>query len=316
MAGARRCCRRAPLTYQPACKPGSVWRGPRAKRLPRVTAIPLGRRLPGASSNLPGRQDPDTGPGACASAPSLFGLAPGGVCHAASVAGSAVRSYRTVSPLPSPSRDRGGLFSVALSLEFARLRELPRRTLSGTACPWSPDFPLSAAFRHCTKRPSGRLTAMDVGALRQSDQCKRGAIAVNRRRSVSTVEGSAIPSTRAGRKCRWNAVTTCAVVVVVVARYLEPVAETSKRFCKSLDLGHRHRSPTSVRPAAIGAARPTARRRRRQVSPTGISRPDPSCARARHPNARAPARAESCRRSTMSRQSAITASICASGNSR
>src|ERR1700749_180423 len=33
-------------------------------------------------------------------APSLFGLAPGGVYHAAAVAGSAVRSYRTVSPLP------------------------------------------------------------------------------------------------------------------------------------------------------------------------------------------------------------------------
>src|SRR5216683_7453470 len=29
----------------------------------RVTAIPLERRLPGASSNLPGRQDPDIDPG-------------------------------------------------------------------------------------------------------------------------------------------------------------------------------------------------------------------------------------------------------------
>ena len=32
--------------------------------------------------------------------PPLFGLAPGGVCHAASVAGRAVGSYPTVSPLP------------------------------------------------------------------------------------------------------------------------------------------------------------------------------------------------------------------------
>src|SRR6202011_3686134 len=31
--------------------------------------------------------------------PSLFGLAPGVVCHAVSVAGPAVRSYRTFSPL-------------------------------------------------------------------------------------------------------------------------------------------------------------------------------------------------------------------------
>jgi hypothetical protein len=41
--------------------------------------------------------------------PSLFGFAPGGVCHAANVATCAVRSYRTVSPLPC-------LNMVALSL--------------------------------------------------------------------------------------------------------------------------------------------------------------------------------------------------------
>src|ERR1700694_5345220 len=35
--------------------------------------------------------------------PSLFGLAPGVVCHAVSVAGPAVRSYRTFSPLLAPS---------------------------------------------------------------------------------------------------------------------------------------------------------------------------------------------------------------------
>ena len=43
----------------------------------------------------------------------LSGLAPGGVYHARSVASSAVRSYRTFSPLPCIA---GGLFSVALSL--------------------------------------------------------------------------------------------------------------------------------------------------------------------------------------------------------
>ena len=45
--------------------------------------------------------------------PSLFGLAPGVVCHAVSVAGPAVRSYRTFSPLLAPSfflpRKRGRL---------------------------------------------------------------------------------------------------------------------------------------------------------------------------------------------------------------
>ena len=43
----------------------------------------------------------------------LFGFAPGGVCPAMPVASHAVRSYRTISPLPDKS---GGMFSVALSL--------------------------------------------------------------------------------------------------------------------------------------------------------------------------------------------------------
>jgi len=51
--------------------------------------------------------------------PFLFSLAPGGVYLAAAVAGSAVRSYRTLSPLPrllTKSPPTGGLLSVALSL--------------------------------------------------------------------------------------------------------------------------------------------------------------------------------------------------------
>src|SRR6202020_560635 len=42
---------------------------------------------------------------------SLFGLAPGGVCRAVGVATFAVRSYRTISPLPAPlARHLGGIF--------------------------------------------------------------------------------------------------------------------------------------------------------------------------------------------------------------
>lgn len=53
---------------KPACKPGSV-RGFRP-----AAAIPLGPRLPAASSNLPGS-------GADHAMASLFGLAPDGVCQ-------------------------------------------------------------------------------------------------------------------------------------------------------------------------------------------------------------------------------------------
>jgi len=46
-----------------------------------------------------------------------FGLAPGGVYHARIIADPAVRSYRTLSPLPCLNKlRRGGLLSVALSL--------------------------------------------------------------------------------------------------------------------------------------------------------------------------------------------------------
>jgi hypothetical protein len=53
-----------------------------------------------------------------AGVPSLLGLAPGGVYRAALVTEDAVRSYRTLSPLPWTSRGavHGGLLSVALSL--------------------------------------------------------------------------------------------------------------------------------------------------------------------------------------------------------
>jgi hypothetical protein len=164
MAGARRCSRRAPSTYQPACKPGSV--GGRARR---VTAIPLGRRLRGASGNLPGRPDSDTSPG-----------------HHRLRADARAVPIRSCSrwglPCRFRCRKRGALlphhFTLAAPLrEFAvsslwhfpwaspRLRAVwSRRTLSGTACPWSPDFPLGAAFRHWTQ-----------AAVRPTDvrRCKR-----------------------------------------------------------------------------------------------------------------------------------------------
>ena len=48
----------------------------------------------------------------------------------------------------------GGLFSVALSLRSGVVAHaFSRRTLSGTACPWSPDFPPVRPFGQCT---SGR----------------------------------------------------------------------------------------------------------------------------------------------------------------
>lgn len=95
-----------------------------ARGFARVMAIPLGRPLPAASSNQPGQRSGDGSKDSSAEkrlASPLFGFAPGGACHAAHVAMRAVRSYRTVSPLPcSPRGAQGGFFSVALSFASPR----------------------------------------------------------------------------------------------------------------------------------------------------------------------------------------------------
>ena len=70
---------------------------------------------------------------------SLFDLAPGRVCRATSVTGSAVSSYLTLSPLPRSPKARGGLLSVALSVT----QRFPAKCLAVNQylALWSPDFP-------------------------------------------------------------------------------------------------------------------------------------------------------------------------------
>ena len=70
-------------------------------------AIRLGRPLPDASRDLPGRGRGNP-PAVVSRRPPLLGLAPGGVYPAIAVAGDAVRSYRTLSPLPAAD---GGRFA-------------------------------------------------------------------------------------------------------------------------------------------------------------------------------------------------------------
>ena len=208
-----------------------------------VTAIRLGRRLPGASSNLPGRQDLDTDPEAypparVSPAPSLCGLAPGGVCRAADVTAGAVRSYRTVSPLPfTPSCSlahlRGGvgwgkrrsvLCGTFPGLAPAGCYPAPfvhgaRTFLPGIPLPDPP--PLAGEGRvgaGAAVRPTDRGMDGDVGGRRQGRQdhgeiCTmavraRAAMLRGRPRvamsscNVLRVDGSAKPSMRSGRKWR------------------------------------------------------------------------------------------------------------------
>ncbi len=131
--------RRGPGRNNRGC--GKKWSGP-ISRVLSWTTIPLGQRLHAGSSNLPAYT-------AGRSIVRLFGLAPGGVFPATAVTGSAVRSYRTFSPLPAPKR-LGGMFSVALSVG-SRLPAVSRRPAL-----WSPDFPL----RKFPQRSSGPLRGL------------------------------------------------------------------------------------------------------------------------------------------------------------
>jgi len=139
----------AQVRRQGASRPVSrVLYGLRALRRGNVAAIHLGRPLPDASRNLPGRRAGNS-PRGSPLAPPLFGLAPGGVYRAASVTGRAVGSYPTLSPLPH--KMRGGLLSVALSLG------LPPPAVSRHRVSMEPGLSSPAAFRHHGVRPPGRL---------------------------------------------------------------------------------------------------------------------------------------------------------------
>jgi len=89
--------------------------------------------------------------------PPLFGLAPGGVCRAARVAAGAVRSYRTVSPLPAAESlpGAGGLFSVALSLGS------PPPGVTRHRASMEPGLS-SPGPKKGRKRPSGRLARIEI----------------------------------------------------------------------------------------------------------------------------------------------------------
>src|SRR6185436_14000793 len=94
-----------------------------------MAVIHLGRTLLPGSSDLPESITERTAP------PLLFGLAPRGVCPAGRITPSAVRSYRTISPLP------GFHPAVYFLWHFPSDRKV-RPAVSRHAALWRPDFPL------------------------------------------------------------------------------------------------------------------------------------------------------------------------------
>jgi len=186
---------------QTACKPGSVQpcgldghsSGTRlAARLTRPTRA-TGRECPGGMV-VTIRRSP------------LFGLAPGGVCRAAPVAGGAVRSCRAVSPLPAGN---GFLARAVCSLwHFPWGR--PRRPLAGTVFPWSPDFPPPGLPPAAAVQPSGGNSDARLTVWRQPVWCHRPSHIRATASSRARVPASAWPVTASGRQCRWKARSTAA----------------------------------------------------------------------------------------------------------
>ena len=137
----------------------------RARMGSAATAIHLGRLLPGVSCDQPGRLIWKRDWRMLAAAPPLFGLAPGGVCRASPVTRTAVRSYRTLSPLPRNSE------AVCFLWQCPWGR--PRRRLSGTVLPRSPDFPPCLLRWQLAERPSGLLTRGNKGFARRASSFAR-----------------------------------------------------------------------------------------------------------------------------------------------
>jgi len=82
----------------------------------------------------------------------LFGIAPGGACHAGPVASPPVGSYSTVSPLP--------MRTWAVSFLWRFPSGCPARALPGTIALWSPDFPRGNPRGHPATRACSAPTWM------------------------------------------------------------------------------------------------------------------------------------------------------------
>ena len=179
VAGARRVLPPSPPISRPVSR---VLYG--GRRTCRVTAIPLGRRLPGASSNLPGRPDPDTGPATCVTRRPYSVLLPVGFAMPLPLPAARCALTAPFHPCPAPPLslpasgegrvgERRSVLCGTVPGIAPRFREgFSRRTLSGTACPWSPDFPLGAAFRHWTQAAVRPTDPLHLGL--SSHQIKQG----------------------------------------------------------------------------------------------------------------------------------------------
>ena len=230
--------------------------GASRKRDGHSSRTPVARRIKQPTRTA----DPDRS--GIAPAPFLFGLAPGGVCRAASVAGNAVRSYRTVSPLPRLNATRrGGLFSVALSLGRSR-RAIPpdviRHRLS-----MEPGLSSPAAFRHwrgAAVRPTDGIGMVAGGALASRPCCATALKGLKRPLSQLT-SGRPRFDQRAQRQQRGG------VGDAVDASLPEMALECRHHLARRIVIGRSFPPAHSHRSATYAASRVTASPRSPGLSP-------------------------------------------------
>ena len=119
----------------------------------------------GALAANPGRSGRNTPTHLAMGARPLFGLAPGGVCHAVAVASPPVRSYRTLSPLPvRPFRGSHRRFALCGTFPCA-----PRGAPAGVTrhpCFVEPGLSSRLATRGCLRPP-------DKAAYRPADEGRK-----------------------------------------------------------------------------------------------------------------------------------------------
>ena len=187
---------------QTACKPGSV---PLPRKRGNAAAIPLDRPLRDGSRDQPGRLGPATALPASkeAGASSLFGLAPGGACHAVPVARSAVGPYPTLSPLPLALLTREGRFAFCGAVPgIAPGGRYPPPCRRGART----FLPLPVR-KGATARPSGpssEWAGMTPGSTGQSGLAGPGpaqpACSLSKAISRARLSPSMTPSTRSARQ--------------------------------------------------------------------------------------------------------------------
>ena len=149
-------------TYQAAYKPGSVWPAASRRRDGHSSCTPVARRI----------KQPTRTTGPDRPKPSLR-VIPTRSC---SRWGLPCRFHRWKRGALLPHR-----FTLTAAKRYAPWRSLlcgtvpkalgPRRTLSGTVCPWSPDFPPRPPFGIGAGRPSGRLTRLGMALPVPSVKC-------------------------------------------------------------------------------------------------------------------------------------------------